>query len=79
MIDCCYKGGFWNMQTTDSCPTCGAMMDLCIAGLSLSWKCRKCDYGVATTVNKLCFWNNNNNNFSKECYSKIKTCPYREK
>jgi len=74
MIDRCNKCGLWNVENVADCPQCGEIMDLCIAGLCLSWKCRKCDYGVATTVNKLCC--TDNNKFPKDCYSKIKVCPY---
>lgn len=77
MIDRCEECGLWNVNETDVCPKCGSTMDLIIDGLSLSWKCRCCDYGIATTANKLCFFDNKK--FEKECYSKITDCPYAEK
>lgn len=77
MIDRCDECCLWNTQKTDICPECGEMLDLSIEGLCLLWKCRKCDYSVATTVNKLCFWDNKQ--FSKECYSKIDVCLFAEK
>lgn len=77
MIDRCDECGLWNVQKTDSCPQCGAIMDLSIEGLCLSWQCRECDYGIATTDEKLCFWDDKK--ISKECYSKIDSCPYAER
>lgn len=77
MVDRCDECGLWNVKKTDSCPECGATMDLSIEGLCLSWQCRKCNYGVATTADKYCFWDEKK--ISKECYSKIDICPYAER
>lgn len=73
----CEICGLWKIEKTDQCPECDGIMDLVIEGLSLSWKCRDCDYGVATTANKLCFWDRKE--YSKECYEKLSECPYAEK
>lgn len=71
----CNACGLWKIKIIDKCPECGDNMDLEIKDLSLSWKCRKCEYGVATTANKLCFWDNGN--FSEDCYPKLDgECPY---
>ncbi len=74
MTDRCDECGLWNIQTLSGCSKCGAMMDLRIEGLSLSWNCRNCNYGVATTANKLCVLDNEK--FSRENYLKIEVCPY---
>lgn len=76
MNDRCDECGLWNIPKTDSCPDCGNIIDLRIKGVSLSLKCRSCDYVIATTANKLCFWDKDN--FSKDCYTKSKDCPYFE-
>lgn len=52
-------------------------MDMTIEGVCLSWKCRECSYGVATTAQKLCYWDNKK--FSRECYLQITKYPYAEK
>lgn len=64
----------WKMDKTDQCPECNGVMDLVIEGLTLSWKCRDCDYAIATTANKLCFWDEKK--YSRECYEKLNECPY---
>lgn len=76
MSDRCDKCGLYNIQKTNICPKCGSIIDLKIENLCLSWKCRKCNFDVATTVEKLCFWDNGN--FSKEYYTKSDVCPYFE-
>lgn len=73
----CEICGLWKIEKTDQCPECDGIMDLVIEGLCLSWKCRDCDYGVATTANKLCFWDDKK--YPKECYEKLAECPYGEK
>lgn len=70
----CEICGLWKMDKTDSCPECNGVMDLVIEGLTRSWKCRDCDYGIATTANKLCFWDEKK--YSRECYEKSNECPY---
>ena len=60
--------GLWNTQKTDKCPECSEITDLRMEGLCLSWKCRRWDYAIATTANKLCFWDNGN--FSEEYKNK---------
>ena len=52
-------------------------MDLAIIGEDLSWNCRQCSYGLATTAQRPCYWDNRK--FAKECYSQIEKCPYAEK
>ena len=76
MNDRCADCGLWNASKTDCCPECGEVTDLRIEGVCLSWKCRSCHYAIVTTSNKLCFWDNGN--FSNECYTKSKNCPYFE-
>lgn len=77
MEDRCSICGLWNVSKTADCPECGAIMDSSIKSLTLSWKCRKCDYGIATMAKLLCFFDNKK--FAKECYSKINNCPYAYK
>lgn len=72
----CKICGLWNITKTDICPECNGIMDLSIEGMSLSWKCRKCDYGIAITANKLCFWDEKK--YARDCYEKISECPYAE-
>ena len=74
--DRCKVCGLWKSKKVDMCPACGGKMDFSINGLSLLWKCRDCEYGVATTANKLCAWDNGS--YSKECYLKLEECPYSE-
>lgn len=72
----CEICGLWKIEKTEKCPECNGIMDLVIEGLSLSWKCRNCDYGIATTANKLCYWDGKK--YPKECYEKSSECPYAE-
>ena len=74
MNDRCLGCKLYCVETTDVCPICKNIIDLEINGLTLSWKCRKCDYEVATTVYKLCVVDNGK--YSKEQYGKRKICPY---
>ena len=76
MNDRCNECGLWNISKIDTCPECGSIMDIIIKGVSLNWKCRSCDYDIATTVNKLCFWDNGS--FREKCYTKSEDCPYFE-
>lgn len=72
----CEICGLWKIDITDQCPECNGVMDLIIEGLTLSWKCRDCDYGIATMANKLCVWDEKK--FPKDCYEKLNECPYAE-
>lgn len=73
----CDVCGLWKMEKEDPCPECGDTMDLTIQGRSLSWECRKCGFCIASTANKLCFWDDGN--FPKESYPKLdEGCPYAE-
>lgn len=72
----CESCGLWKIPKIEKCPECNGMMDSFIEGLSLSWKCRNCAYCVATTANKLCYWDGKK--YSKECYVKSSICPYAE-
>lgn len=72
----CEICGLWKMNKTDQCPECSDVMDLTIERLSLSWKCRDCDYGVATTVYKLC--TTDGKKYPKDCYEKLIECPFAE-
>lgn len=76
MTDRCCECGLWKIKKTEICPECGSIIDLNINALCLSWKCRKCNYGVSTTANKLCFWDNGK--YPNEFYSKIMSCPYAQ-
>ncbi len=63
-----------NLSKTAPCDECGDVMDVSIDGSCYSLKCRKCENGIAATVHRLCFWDNNK--FSKEYYSELSTCPF---
>ena len=75
-INRCDECGLYKCITTDTCPECNGIMDLDISEVSLSWKCRECSYGIATTANKLCVWDNGK--YPKECYNKLSECKYAE-
>lgn len=75
-MDRCKECGLWKAPKTDKCPACGATMDMEIEGLSLSWKCRECDWAAATTAQKLCVMDDEE--IKGAFYSKIKSCPYAE-
>lgn len=77
IINRCSECGLYETPQTDICPECGGIMDLAIIGEDLSWSCRQCSYGFATTAQRPCYWDNRK--FAKECYSQIEKCPYAEK
>ena len=76
MKDRCEECGFWDIPNTEKCPECGNIVDLSIDDVCMSWKCRKCEYAVAATANKLCYWDAGK--YSKENYSKLDTCTYAD-
>ena len=75
--DRCEQCQLYKVETTDICPCCGGFIDMEIVDVTLTWKCRKCDYSISTTANKLCFWDNGKYNL--EMYSKYDKCPYAAK
>lgn len=76
MVDRCEECGFWNIPNTQKCPECGDIVDLSIKGVCITWICRKCQYAVASTANKLCYWDVDKH--SKENFSKLDICVYAE-
>ena len=76
MVDRCEECGFWNIPNTQKCPECGDIVDLSINGVCIAWICRKCQYAVASTANKLCYWDVDTH--SKENFSKLDICVYAE-
>lgn len=74
--DRCEQCGLYNTVTETECPSCGKTMVLRIEGLSLSWSCPSCGYGLATTAPKLCVWDNGK--LPPEMYSRRRECPYAE-
>ena len=72
----CELCGLWKIGKTEQCPECNSTMDLHMEGLSLSWKCRNCDWGIVTTANKLCYLDRKK--YPKDCYEKISQCSYAE-
>lgn len=59
---------------TGECPECRKIMDLILEGMTLSLKCRECQFEVATTAPYLCF--QDGSKYPKECYSKLSECKY---
>ena len=75
-IDRCEQCSLYNAVNEAECPSCGRTMYMKIEGLSLSWSCPSCGYGLATTAPKLCVWDDGM--LPAERYGKRGECPYAE-
>ncbi len=70
----CEKCVCHKLKDTAPCDECGSIMDVNISGSCYSIKCRKCENGIATTIYRLCFYDNDK--YPKEYYYNLSDCPY---
>lgn len=76
-MDRCEECKLYDAETSSECPGCGGVFELRITDLTLIWECKTCGYGLATTANKLCVWDNKK--YGEEAYGKYDICPYATK
>ena len=73
MIDLCEKCGLYKPSTL-TCPDCNIVMERNVTGMSLSWKCKNCNFNMVTTIKRFCMIYDVDLNSGQ--FSKINSCPY---
>lgn len=76
MADLCKKCSLYAPAVL-ICSHCNIEMECEVTGISISWKCKKCGFNMATTIKRLCFVSNAD--ADSTTYSKLNCCPYSKK